>query len=168
MEMNTMLKKFTVWIKKYKFVALIIITGLMLMMIPYNGKKSQVVINDSAVEEKMQSVEDRLTEILTQIDGVGKVSVMLTVARGEEIIYQTDEQLTTGENSIKEDIDTVTVTDADRNQNGLVRQTNPPVYQGAIIICQGADDPVVRYAVTEAVARITGLKTNCISVLKMK
>ena len=70
--------------------------------------------------------------------------------------------------SEKEDIDTVIITDSERNQNGLIHQINPPSYMGAIIVCQGADDPAVKLSITEAVSKITGLKTNRISVLRMK
>jgi hypothetical protein len=39
---------------------------------------------------------------------------------------------------------------------------------GAVIVCQGADKPVVRLAIVEAVADATGLSTDTITVLKMK
>jgi hypothetical protein len=39
---------------------------------------------------------------------------------------------------------------------------------GAIVVCQGADSPSVKLAITQAVAKITGLGTDEICVLKMK
>ena len=62
---------------------------------------------------------------------------------------------------------TVTVTDAQRNESGLVRQIVSPKYRGAIIVCGGADDPVVCLAIKDAVSNATGLGTDRISVLKM-
>jgi len=35
-------------------------------------------------------------------------------------------------------------------------------------VCEGADSPSVKYAVAQAVAKITGLGTNDICVLKME
>ena len=64
--------------------------------------------------------------------------------------------------------DTVTVTDAQRNESGLIRQVNPPVYKGAVIVCQGADNAAVRLAIVDAVGKATGLGADKISVLKMK
>ena len=54
------------------------------------------------------------------------------------------------------------------NETGLIKQVNPPKYLGALIVCQGADDPSVRLAVSQAVASVTGISTDRISVLKMK
>ena len=65
------------------------------------------------------------------------------------------------------DINTVIVSGNDRTESGLVRQINPPVYMGAIVVCQGADDPTVQLAIIDAVSKITGLGTHRISVLKM-
>ena len=55
-----------------------------------------------------------------------------------------------------------------RTESGLVRQTLGPVYRGAVILCQGADDPTVKLAVVEAVRCVTGLGADQISVQKMK
>jgi stage III sporulation protein AG len=65
-------------------------------------------------------------------------------------------------------METVIITDAQRAQQGLVKQVNPPVYLGAVVVCQGADRASVRLAIVEAVANATGLGADKISVLKMK
>lgn len=169
MAIKELVNKLPDWIKKYKFILLIIVVGLFLMMIP-GGNDEEADTNSEKSDETIQSqsLEEELAEILYHIEGAGKVKVMLTIAQGEEIVYQTNDTLSSDSEATKEDTDTVTVTDSNRNQNGLIRQTNPPVYLGAIIVCQGADDPIVKLAITDAVAKITGLKTNQISVLKMK
>lgn len=149
--------------QKYKFVILIIIIGIILMIIPTTSKEEPTGV---VVETKIQ--EDNTTEdlatILSQIKGVGNVRVYLTTLEGAQTIYQTDEDITSQSTRSQ----TVTTTDAQRNQEGLVIQVNPPIYRGAIIVCEGANDPAVRLAVTEAVANVTGLGANRISVLKMK
>lgn len=43
-----------------------------------------------------------------------------------------------------------------------------PTYQGAIVVCQGADDPGVKLALVQAVASVTGLGTDQITVVKMR
>ena len=59
-------------------------------------------------------------------------------------------------------------TDSDRNETGLVHQINPPVYLGAVVLAQGADNPVVKLSIVEAVSKVTGLGADKISVLKMQ
>ena len=93
---------------------------------------------------------------------------MLTVASGTETIYQTNSDSSTGGDTQTTRYETVTVTDASRNQSGLIRQVNPPNYLGVIVVCQGADSPSVKLAIVDAVSKITGLGADRISVLKMK
>ena len=92
---------------------------------------------------------------------------MLTIHTGISTVYQTDDSTTTGENSTGKQ-DTVIITDENRTQTGLIQHIVYPEYRGAIIVCQGADDLQVRLNIMEAVARITGLGMDKISVLKMK
>ena len=93
---------------------------------------------------------------------------MLTESSGEEIIYQTDGDSSQTDSSFSNREDTVTITDSQRNEQGLVRQQNPPKYMGAIVVCQGGDKPSVRLAIIDAISKVTGLGADKISVLKMK
>lgn len=169
MELKRYIKRIPEVLTKYKYIVLIILAGLLFMLIPFKkDSQSESYVSITPNYRGITSIEDELTQILLQINGVGKVKVMLSIAQGEQIIYQTNDTLSSDSDTEKEDVDTVLITDSERNQNGLVRQTIPPLYMGAIIVCQGADNPTVKLAITEAVAKVTGLKTNHISVLKMK
>lgn len=149
--------------QKYKFVLLVICVGIILMLWP--GKKSAENIEQNAIPAEVQSsTEAQLQTILSKIKGAGRVEVMLTTSRGEETVYQLDSDRS--ENQTRED--TVIISDDQRSQNGLISQINPPVYQGAIVVCDGADDPAVRLSIVEAVSKATGLGASSISVLKMK
>ena len=113
-------------------------------------------------------LEERLSALLSQVSGAGNVQVILTMSSGEETLYQANEDVSTQENGMTTKTDTVTVTDAQRNESGLIRQVNPPVYKGAVVVCQGADNAAVRLAIVDAVGKATGLGADKISVLKMK
>ncbi len=168
MDRLTIQKDVMDFIKKYKYVIIVLIIGLLLIMIPSVGKNNEETVVISQDNSNILSVEDQLSQILSHVKGAGKVQVMLRISIGEETFYQTDDNYSSSDGSSSEKRDTVTVTDADRNQTGLIRQVNPPVYAGAIIVCQGADSPTVRYAIVEAVSKFTGLGSDRISVLKMK
>lgn len=166
MDRVTIYSRLAEFVKRYRYAVIVVLVGVILMCLP-TGKGS--VSNEPqmptqpAVTDQI-SLEDSLAAILSQIKGAGKVEVLLTEARGSETVYQSDSS--TGEGSTR--LDTVTVTDNDRAQDGLVRQVNPPVYLGAIVVCQGADSPSVRLAIVEAVSSVTGLGSDHITVLKMK
>ena len=147
--------------KKYRLVLLVLLAGLCLMMIP-EQKKEPIVTELSQISQA--SVEESLAAILSKIKGAGKVEVLLTEYQGKETIYQTDGQQST--DSLRQE--TVILSGSDREEEGLVRQVNPPVYLGALIVCQGGDNPTVKLSIVEAVMDITGLSSNQITVLKMK
>lgn len=150
--------------KKYKYVLVIIVIGLLLMWIPERSGNSEEGPVVKSVASDAPSVEDKLEELLSKVRGAGEVHVLLTDLSGEEIVYKTDDRAS-GDSTTT---DTVIITDSDRNQSGLVQQRNPPVYRGAVVVCDGADDPQVRLALTDAVRNATGLRSDQISVLKMK
>lgn len=166
MDLKTIGAKLKTFMYKNRYAALVLLIGIILMCLPSKrGEAPQ--IQTTEVEEK-SSVSHELAEILSNIDGAGKVEVLLSVASGEETIYQTNQSVSESETGSATQCDTVTVTDEQRNQTGLIRQINPPTYQGAIIVSQGADKPTVRLAIVNAVSKVTGLTTDRISVLKMK
>lgn len=159
---NTMVE----FAKKYRYVLLVVLVGLVLLVLP--EEKEPVKQPESIQTEEKRNLQEDLAAILSQVAGAGKVEVLLTQATGEETIYQTDEDVSTGESTSDIRSDTVLVTGTDRSETGLIRQVNPPTYQGAIVLCQGADSAQVKLSIVEAVMSVTGLRSDCITVLKMK
>lgn len=152
----------TEYVKKYRYVALLLLVGLLLMALP--DKQEAVPIAEQPQGSAASSLEEQLEEILSRVKGAGKVEVLLTLRSGEEILYQTDSDSNDSDNRE----DTVILTGSDREEAGLVRQVLPPVYLGAVIVAQGGDSPAVKLAIVEAVMDVTGLKSHQITVLKMK
>lgn len=147
-------------LKKCPYLLLVVLIGIVLMLIP---QKTQISPNTVPYEEAPETdLETELSEILSQISGVGKTAVLLTEASGRDTIYQMD----TGQN--RENLDTVIIMNENREEEGLVKQILPPAYKGALIVCEGADSASVRLSVVTAVKSVTGLSSDCITVLKMK
>lgn len=148
--------------KQYRYGILILLLGIGLMLLP-TGKSDKKADPAQQITDTV-TMSDSLEEILSQIEGVGKVKVMLTESSGEITIYQEDTDHS-GE-SVRED--TVLVTGESRQEMGLIRQVIPPKYQGAVVVCQGGDRAAVRLSIVDAVASVTGLTSDKITVLKMK
>lgn len=153
--------------RKYRYALVILLIGLVLMMLP-SGEKSESDEVAAPTEESSMSIETQLETLLEQMKGAGKVKVMLTVSAGSETIYQTDNNQSQTSDSSSERGDTVIISNDSRGEEGLVRQVNPPQYLGALILCQGGDDPNIRLSIVEAVSKLTGLGADKICVLKMK
>ncbi len=165
MDLKEFWTKVDAGLKRYRYPILIVILGLVLMWLPTrNRSPEQEPVATVLPFSEDSDLASELSQILSQIEGVGKVKVMLTVSVGESTIYQTDDAISDG--SVRKD--TVIIKDSDRNDRPLILQTLPPEYRGAIIVCQGGDKASVKLAVLDAVAKATGLSAECISVLKMK
>lgn len=168
MEIGIIKSKVKNAVKKYKYAVLVFIIGLILLLVP--GKANQTAGSTTATQaiKTELTLEQKLSAVLSQVYGAGKVEVILTRAAGEEVIYQTNKDRSVGNSAEQQKDSTVTITDSNRNQSGLIKQINPEKYLGAIVLCQGADEPAIRLVIVEAVSRITGLGANKISVLRMK
>ncbi len=151
-------------LQKYKYVMLVALIGIILMLLP--SHKEPVKDEIPKVVESSGSTQQELENILSQIEGAGNVRVMLREKIGEETIYQTNDHTSDEGHTVK--MDTVVITDSDRNEGGLVKQIIPSQYIGAIVLCQGGDHTAVKLAVADAVSKITGLGMDKIAVLKMK
>ena len=121
------------------------------------------VISDRDIQAEME-------EILGVMSGVGQVRVMLTKeSDGELHLAQNTELAYSGNTAAPEDYsrrsETVLV-NGETGDEAVVTQTGYPSYRGALIVCQGGDRADVKLAVTEAVAALTGLPTDRITVAK--
>ncbi len=158
---------------KYKFVGLTVLIGVGLLLWP-SGKKttgtssgSPAAAAPAAVEQDLQA---DMEEILGAISGVGQVKVLLTVdSDGERQLAQNTELAYSGSTAAPEDYsrrsETVLVDGAEGDGTVVVR-TVYPTYRGALVVCQGGDRPEVKLAVTEAVAALTGLSADRVTVAK--
>lgn len=157
------------WFKKYRYVAIVLIAGVVLMLWPTTSNKEGNISETETTEHQQQdTTTEMLEDILSQIKGAGKVEVLLTCSAGERIVYHVNEKSASTEDSQSKDLETALVTDGNRKEEALVSQVLPPEYLGAVVVCQGAGDPSVRLAISEAVSKATGLGADRISVLIMK
>ena len=169
MELKKWNKSIIAWTGKYKYALGILLVGLLLMMIPSRSDlppETTEKTGDSILQTLDLSSE--LSELLSHVQGAGHVKVMLSVSEGEKTLYQSDNNLTQSDTNTSSKSQTILITDSERNQTGLVHQKNPPVYRGAVVLAQGADNPTVRLAIVDAVSKATGLGADKIAVLKMK
>lgn len=168
MDIITIKSRITEVIKKYKYVCVILLAGILLMILPETSKEEATEQFEIQKQPVRITMEEKLEEVLGCLKGAGKVKVMLSIEKGEQTIYQTDSTYSHNENNTDTKTQTILTTDSDRNEAGLVHQINPPIYLGVIVMAQGADNPVVKLSIVEAVSKATGLGADKISVLKMQ
>jgi stage III sporulation protein AG len=164
---NTSESFLKIW-KKYRYILAMLLVGMFFMLIPQEKSSKPEVITSVKEEKEKTDLQSELEALLCQMEGAGKVKVLLTLAAGERSIYQSNESMDQSDTSTNVRKETVILTDAGRAEEALVQQTIPEIYLGAVILCQGANSASVRLSIIEAVSKATGLDSNHISVLKMK
>lgn len=154
---------------QYKYVALVVLIGVGLLLWP--GASDPTV--EQEVEPLTTDVSDMETQmeaILSKISGVGQLSLMLTLENDGESQLAADSELSySGSVNAPDDYtrrsDLVTVS-GDGGTQGIVTQRIYPTYRGALVVCEGGDNPDVQLAVTKSVAALTGLGSDRIMVVK--
>ncbi len=169
---NELPKKILAGLKKYKYAVLVLLLGVALMLLPF-GKKEEApeaeVQEDTLTDEAYaQTLEQRLEDMLCQVSGAGQVRVMLTLQTGSRTEYQTDTQISDSETQSQEERKTVILSEGSAYDKAAVSAVQYPRFQGALILCQGADQSTVRLSLVNAVAALTGLSSGQITVIKMK
>ncbi len=116
-------------------------------------------------------LEERLKQIVSQVDGAGKCEVMVTLKSGKENKYAMnsviENQSSDGKSQSKSDNEYVVI-DTSSGDSCVILKTEFPEIQGVIIVCQGGENSKVKNDVINAVSALLGIKINHISVLKMK
>lgn len=164
MDWKLIKKQITGWGGKYKYVAAILLLGILLMNLPANDTQSTEP-EQTAAEEV--TISQQLEQILAAMEGVGRVEVLITEESGVETVYQTDLDETDGTDSATRRVKTV-ILSAGSSDDALVRRVIPASYRGAIVVCDGGGNPAVSLSVIQAVSKVTGISTDRIAVLKMK
>ena len=155
-----------IW-ERYKFAALAAVIGAGLLLWP-GGETGETAEKTVDFPAERESIQREMEEILGHISGVGQVRVMLTVdTDGERQLARDTELSYSGATAAPEDYsrrsETVLV-DGVSGDEAVVVRTVHPTYRGALVVCQGGGQPDVKLAVTEAVAALTGLSADRITV----
>lgn len=166
-------KKLLDGLKRYKYAAIVIVIGLALLLIPGKSTKAEPAQQpEEALDEAsyLSGVEARLEQTLAQMHGAGEVRVMLTLKTGSETRYQTDVSTSTEDDGARSSREqkTVILSAGSAYDEAAVSAVEYPRFQGALVLCQGANDPVVKLNCINAVSALTGLKSDQITVVKMK
>lgn len=150
-----------------KYPLLVLLLGAGLLLIPWGGGNTEQAAKPIQTEETVDLAAE-LEALLTQLEGAGEVRVLLTVAEGVSHTYQTDLQTSADGTTTERQEETVLVSDGAGGETPITRTTTYPTYQGAVVLCQGADSAAVRLNIIKAVSSLTGLGSDRITVMKMK
>ena len=133
----------------------------------------KVLKNKESLENSysVEDVENMLEGIFKKVKGVGKVEVKITVKSGYENVYayNVDESRIASSYGVNITTDKqIILIKKDGEETPIITKINCPEFIGAVIVCDGGDDPRIKYELTQATKSLTGISTDYILVTKMK
>ena len=145
---------------------------------PSSGTSQQARSSSDSSSVFETQTAGRLENIIGNINGVGRVKVMVTVESGVENIYVTDNkgavdtQNSGGSGQTQQsgssESSHVLVNNSGGGQEALLtKQVQPPIL-GVVVVCDGGSNEDVKESVVNAISTALGLPTNRISVNRMQ
>lgn len=155
--------------RKYRYVLLLAALGLALVLIPVKKDAAAVTAQPAAEPaDTRAALQGEIEAALSQIDGAGRVRLVLTWADAGESVYQQNTRTSgSGENASAEST-VAAVPSGSSAQQALISKQLAPQCAGALIVSDGGGNAAVRLALCDAVRALTGLRADQITVVKMK
>jgi len=155
MNMNDIADKIFKNQKNKKYIMFALLCGVLLMLMPTCANKTECDQPRDIEEFSVHDEEERLKEVLSSIQGVGKCEVLLSVHTGTETVFAENE----GE--------TVIISNGS-SETPVTVMKRFPEYQGAVIVIGGYSDANVRFDILSAVMSYTGLGTDRITICPLE
>ena len=159
-------------LKKTDYIVILLV-GVLLLIVVLPVKEDKKTCSNSQKKAKAKSVsestyddeeyekllEKKLEGILERIDGVGEVSVMITLSDDGTRIVDKD---------TKETIEKTTVIYDDEDASvPYVTSTDKPTVSGVLVVAQGGGSPQVNNDISNAVSALFDVPMHKIKIAKM-
>ena len=175
-------------IENLVFLLIILIVVLVAINFIWNDKKENEKTTDNnkklAIQEETKKdsdsdLKEQLEDILQNINGVGKVKVLITYSQTSQVLplynedtskKDTEEKDKTGGTRIVTETDTkkdVIFQETNGNKMPITQSVISPKVEGAIVTAQGANNMAVKTDIIQAVEAVTGLSSHKIQVFTM-
>ena len=179
-------------IENLTFFIIILVVTLVLVKYIFSGNKkdtnnetyndAQLVYSNETISENdtlsyKENLKNDLINILKKINGVGDVDVLITYSETSKLVpiynensseSKTSEEDTSGGSRVIESYDSSKEVVTDNSSSPITEKIVMPKIEGAIVICEGANNIEVKNNIISAVEAATGLKVHKIQVFEMK
>lgn len=127
------------------------------------------------LDEYDAMMENKIKNILSEINGVGKVSVAITYASSKELVPAQDttqNESNTNErdkeggvrNTSQVDTDSKVIVSQQTDAKPVILKELPPTVRGVVVVADGAKDPVVKTDISRAVTTSLGISLSRVQV----
>lgn len=160
--------------QKNKKLTAVVILGLAVMLLLLFSEapgRQQETVPQQETAETAQQLSDELSALLMNINGAGRVKVMITYESSNEQVYacDTDENTEQKQDEISErsyKSEHIIIKD-DSGEAGLIIKENYSKVRGVAVVCDGANDPYIKGQIISTVSALFDINSTRISVAEM-
>ncbi len=162
--------RFVSALEKYKYVALVALVGVLLLIWPTPSERETTSAQAQPRADPFAAgeLEGRLEQALSQVEGAGRVTVVLTLDTSPRQVLAQEGRSVEGEGRTERETEVILASKGSGGQEPVEVQQLGPSYRGALVVAAGGDDPAVRLSLIQAVSALTGLGSDKISICKGK
>lgn len=142
--------------------------------------RTEALPQELSETEYVAFMEQRLTQALSKVSGVGQVRVMITLKASRELVVERETPLSRqatneadsqgGSRSVSqvEAGDSVVYRSTGSDSEPYVVKTLTPEIEGVLVVAEGAEEGTVKRTVTAIVQALFGVEAHKVSVVKME
>ena len=163
-------------IKKIKHIEIYLAVGVAAIMVliylfasaPKADENKQLTNNDNIVanfsssQEYVNYLENKLATVLTEVKGAGEVNVVITLEKGFEYIYATEEETHTTSNGTTVTTSTIEMV----NGQPVLKEEIYPVIKGIVVISSGANDVSVKMDMLSVIQTVIDVSSSKINIIQ--
>ncbi|MCM1166551.1 MAG: hypothetical protein NC299_00925 [Lachnospiraceae bacterium] len=164
MRLSERLKEFLLGDKGRKIVVAGAVAVMLLLLLGtvFRGGSEKSASEPYAADENAADIEreleQRLTSLISRIDGAGEVTVMVTLDTVSQRVYEKDRKTESSSNSGADGGSQSSGSETEVVLAGSAKEplqvgTVLPKVRGAAVVCSGASDPAVKERVANTVAK---------------
>ena len=143
-------------IELYVALALALVVLVVAMLSPTNQNTLQ---KDASTQSYIDEMENKLITVLGNIEGCGKVEVAISYATDGKKVYAYETTSKQDGNTIQQTSSLITI-----KGEPLLIQTLTPTILGVVVVASGANSPLVRYKIKQAVVTLLDIDITCVQV----
>lgn len=164
--------------KKYLAVVFLFASGIVLLVVSgfsesgsKNSEAEQTTTFEASASAYVSELEERITSIISSIDGAGTTQVMITLENsGEDVYlhnYDYGEDVDGAGAGNREMKDEYVIVDSGDGENGIVVRKTEPKIRGVAVVCEGGGSEAVRAQIIATVTALLDISSARVSVVKM-
>ena len=149
--------------KKLQIIVIVVLITILFFSMFIKEKDVETYENNDDISQYITTLEMKLCDLLSKVDGCGKVSVAIMIDSGKETVLATKKITTEFSGKIEIEETPIIV-----NGKTVVIKENFPKITGVLIVCEGANRITVMQKIQQATTSLLDVDINKIEILAMK